>query len=124
MEKLKIMKRILITLCLFSSSNLFAQTVPVDSVGIYIRAMQKEIATLKILKLDTSIIIGVATKLIKDMPVLVDTVKVLPGQAVINNVKNANGSNTGTIDLTLLWEAINGLKQKLQTGLTISGTAK
>ena len=55
---------------------------------------------------------------------LMDSVKVLVGQATIINTKNPNGSNTGTIDLTLIWNEINALKAKIAAGFTITGVAK
>ena len=97
------MKKLLIIFALFCTVNCTAQTID---------------ATIK-KYIDSS----VAAQLNR-CPLLMDSIKVMIGQATISTVKNADGSNTGTIDLTLLWNEINALKTKIAQGFTVNGIAK
>ena len=97
------MKKLLIIFALFCTVDCTAQSID---------------ATLK------KYIDSIVTVQLNTRPGLTDTLKITPGQATISTVKNADGSNTGTIDLTLLWNEINALKTKIAQGFTVNGIAK
>lgn len=125
MEKLTNMKKIITIICFLSMGQCHAQidsTVKkiIDSF-VVIRIAQQKVTTDSINK---KIIDSTVTAKISQLKQLTDSIKVIQGQATITSIKNTDGSNTGTIDLTLLWDEVKAIKNKLLIGLTVTGTAK
>jgi hypothetical protein len=123
------MKNLFVLFYLCCAFTAHAQKVPVDSVGILIRDLQTQIASLKIAQVSKPYIDSAITFALTRLPV--DSLSITPGQGTIDVTKNRLGTNNNVINLFPMLQRtkdtelrLEVIEKKLVTGFNIQGTAK